>query len=59
MLFRSARDHAEDDFDLVEPRAVFRRVHEADAMAGIAQEGHAGGKGFEDAVFAFFFPAAR
>ena len=54
-----ARDHAEDDFDLVEPGAVFRRLHEADAVCRIAQKRHAARDRFEHAVFAFFFPAAR
>src|SRR6266568_245514 len=33
-----AHDHPKHDLDLVEPRAVFGRVHEADAMTLLRQE---------------------
>src|SRR5438128_10191786 len=31
-------DHPEDRFDLIQPRAVLRRVHEADPVALVRQE---------------------
>ena len=41
-LEQAAGQRAEPDFDLVQPGAMLGRVHEADAVAGVLQEGGAG-----------------
>ena len=51
-------DDAEKDLDLVEPRAVFGQVDEADAVADVREELAPGGHRFEDAANVFF-PVSR
>ena len=53
-----AMDDAEDDFNLIEPRTVFREVHEPNAMARIGEKFAAAGLRLQDACH-FFFPARR
>ena len=42
-------DDAENDFDLVEPRTVFREVHKTDAMARIGKKRSARGHRLQNA----------
>ena len=51
-------EDAEEDFDLVQPRAVFRQVDEADAVRCVREEFAAVGQGLQDAA-GVFFPARR
>src|SRR4051794_32101489 len=47
-------DDAEEDLDLVQPRAVFRQVDEADAVADVREELAPRRHRFEDAANVFF-----
>ncbi len=44
----------EDDLDLIEPRAVFWKVDEADPMGEVRQERLSRGHRFQDTAIAFF-----
>jgi len=44
-------DDAENDFDLIEPRTMFRDVNKSDAMAGVRQKRAARGHRLQYASF--------
>src|ERR1700682_646418 len=49
-----ALEDTEKDFDLVEPRTVFRQVNETDAVAGVREELAPSGHRFQDPAHVFF-----